>query len=172
VSVRFFDKDGKRYKLVDQPNQKGPSEAGSFRFPGGKESFIPKVGKLKVSLFEKRGKQMQRLAIVGFDIGVRENDAVDSLPEVEKIMLKRGWERGAALQRRWLGASENQLVGKAADGKGTKGKLSIDNKTVTMDWSCRHCPSWFQGQEQEEASYCQVAPRCLPHPGQNEIHRW
>jgi hypothetical protein len=53
---------------------------------------------------------------------------------VEKIMLAKGWKKAAVLQHRWFDGPENQLAGLPADGKGTKGRLSIDDKTITMEW--------------------------------------
>ncbi len=133
VSLQFFDEGGKRYKVVDQPNAKGPSASGKFDWPPPQENFTPQRGKLAVSLFEKRG-QIQRLANVEFDIGGTKATDVEFLPNVEKIMRNKGWQVGAALHHRWLSEPENQLVGKQEAGKGTKRKLSIDDKTVKMDW--------------------------------------
>jgi hypothetical protein len=132
VSIQFFDEGGKRYKVVDQPNAKGPSASGKFEWPP-QENFTPQRGKLTVSLFETRG-QMQRLADVEFGIGGPKATDVEFLPNVEKIMRNKGWQVGAALHHRWLIEPENQLVGKQEEGKGTKRKLSIDDKTVKMDW--------------------------------------
>ena len=59
-------------------------------------------------------------------------DAADFVPRVRDIMVANGWNVGAAFQAIWANSPANQLVGKARDGRGTKGPLRIVDGS--MEW--------------------------------------
>src|SRR5689334_23421672 len=53
---------------------------------------------------------------------------------IPQLMRQKRWFEGEALQLKWFGSAENELVGQAKDGIGTTGDLAIDTATITMNW--------------------------------------